>query len=94
MSNPTIITNENIKDLVKKYIKDKSRLPQDLKNIAIGDWDVSNVTNMSRLFCFYNSDEDLDNSSHNSSNDGSDDGSDDGPADGSDKSYSTERSKD
>ena len=50
MSNPTIITNENIRNLVKNYIQDKSELPSDLINVPIGDWDVSNVTDMSKLF--------------------------------------------
>ena len=50
MSNPTIITNENIKNLVKSYLTNKSELPSDLINVLIGDWDVSNVTDMSTLF--------------------------------------------
>ena len=50
MSNPTIITNTNIYHLVEKYINDKSQLPSDLANIPIGDWDVSNVTDMEQLF--------------------------------------------
>ena len=52
MSNPTIITNENIHDLLQTYINDKSSLPPDLANILIGDWDVSNVTDMSDLFLY------------------------------------------
>jgi surface protein len=64
---PTIITDENIHDLVrifiiKKYYEtpevynpfnpDESReeLPIDLQSIPIGEWDVSNVTDMSFLF--------------------------------------------
>ena len=50
MSNPTIITDENIKGLVKSYLKNKSELPSDLIYVPIGDWDVSNVTDMSKLF--------------------------------------------
>ena len=55
----TIITDENIHIFVKKYMrkyrkdksdKNKPGLPGDLKNIPIGEWDVSNVTNMSNLF--------------------------------------------
>ena len=60
------ITNANIKGYIKAYLKlhydDKghklalgrqriiSGLPSDLKNKKIGDWDVSNVTNMEELF--------------------------------------------
>ena len=50
MSNPTIITDKNIKNLVKSYLKNKSELPSDLINVPIGNWDVSNVTDMSKLF--------------------------------------------
>jgi len=47
----TIITNENIRDLVQLYVKNKKeQLPIDLQNKPIGDWDVSNVTNMNKLF--------------------------------------------
>ena len=46
----TIISDRNIHDLVNKYIDDKSSLPPDLQNVHIGDWDVSNVTNMRSLF--------------------------------------------
>lgn len=46
----TIITNENIRDLVDKYINEKRSLPSDLRNIPIGNWDVIHVTNMSSLF--------------------------------------------
>ncbi len=47
---PTLITNDNIKTLVKNFIVNKNKLPDDLKNISIGEWDVSHVTNMSQLF--------------------------------------------
>jgi hypothetical protein len=50
MSNITIIDDTNIRNLVEKYMKNKSGLPDDLKEKAIGDWNVSNVTNMSNLF--------------------------------------------
>jgi surface protein len=50
MSNITIITDVNIRDLVEKYMKNKSGLPDDLKEKAIGNWDVSRVTNMAELF--------------------------------------------
>ena len=45
-----MINNENIKDLVKKYIRNRSQLPTELQTIPIGDWDVSAVTDMSNLF--------------------------------------------
>ena len=48
-----IITNENIKQLVHKYIQDKSKLPNNLQNKQINKWDVSNVTNMMFLFSGY-----------------------------------------
>jgi surface protein len=47
----TIITNNNIKQLILQY-KNKN-LPSDLINIPIGDWDVSRVTNMNGLFFGY-----------------------------------------
>jgi surface protein len=50
MSNITIIDDTNIRNLVEKYMKNKSGLPDDLKEKAIGDWNVSKVTNMSNLF--------------------------------------------
>lgn len=50
MSSRTLINNNNIHDLVDKYLKDKSQLPPDLARIPIGNWNVSQVTNMQRLF--------------------------------------------
>lgn len=47
---PTIINDSNIYDLVDAYLDDKSRLPADLQNVPIGDWDVSRVTDMEGLF--------------------------------------------
>jgi surface protein len=47
----TIITNKNIRELIFKY-KDR-RLPSDLRDIPIGDWDVSRVTDMNGLFIGY-----------------------------------------
>ncbi len=49
---PTIITNDNIKQLVKHYVSGNKnrRLPEDMRNIPIGNWDVSRVTNMESLF--------------------------------------------
>jgi len=60
----TIINDSNIHDLVSNYIK-KMELPTDLRNIPIGDWDVSRVTNMSNLFnnrkSYFDFDEPLNN---------------------------------
>ena len=47
------INDSNIHDYVKFYIKDKSKLPDILQNVPIGDWNVSNVTNMHALFDNY-----------------------------------------
>ncbi len=49
----TIINDNNIHDLVKKYIEQRHRLPEDLLNKPIGDWDVSRVTDMGGLFSQY-----------------------------------------
>jgi len=49
----TIITNTNIRDLVRRYITSRNTLPNDLRNVPIGNWDVSRVTDMSRLFESY-----------------------------------------
>ena len=46
----TIITNANLRQLVQKYIRNKTKLPDDLKDIPIGQWDVSRVTNMRGMF--------------------------------------------
>jgi surface protein len=46
----TVITDENIKDLVKFYIEDKTQLPEDLQDKPIGEWVVKRVTDMSELF--------------------------------------------
>lgn len=53
----TIITDDNIHELVERYIHQLSHgripddeLPEDLINTPIGDWDVSRVTNMDFLF--------------------------------------------
>ena len=48
-SSLTTINNDNIKDLVNKFYK-RQELPPDLQNVAIGDWDVSGVTDMAFLF--------------------------------------------
>lgn len=51
MSKKTIITDENIHDLVvAKCFNDNDFLPQDLRDLQIGQWDVSRVTNMDDLF--------------------------------------------
>ena len=46
----TIITNANLRGLVQKYIRNKTKLPDDLKGVPIGQWDVSRVTNMQNMF--------------------------------------------
>jgi surface protein len=53
-----IITNVNLRELVESYIFDKSKLPEDLIGSSIGDWDVSNVTDMHDLFDFTDLDDD------------------------------------
>lgn len=51
----TTITDENIKHFVSLYLnKKRSKLPRDLRNIPIGNWVVTNVTDMSELFMDYN----------------------------------------
>ena len=45
-----MINNQNIKDFVKKYVRNRSKLPPELQTIHIRDWDVSAVTDMSNLF--------------------------------------------
>jgi len=51
----TKINNSNIQQFVTYYIEDKSKLPEELTDIPIGDWEVSNVTNMEKLFYKYSS---------------------------------------
>ena len=46
----TIITDENLKSFVDSYLMNKAQLPDDLKDEVIGNWDVSRVTDMSKLF--------------------------------------------
>ncbi len=48
---PSIITDDNIHHYVQLYLKHKNnkKLPEVLRN-NISNWDVSRVTNMSRLF--------------------------------------------
>ena len=46
----TIITNANLRQLVLKYVSNKKELPDDLKGVPIGQWDVSRVTNMQNMF--------------------------------------------
>ena len=45
---PHDITNDNIHDLVKRYIKEDQEVIQEYG--PIGSWDVSKVTNMNKLF--------------------------------------------
>ncbi len=45
------LTDDNFNKFVKHYIYDrKNELPLNLKNLPIGKWDVSKVTNMQNLF--------------------------------------------
>ena len=53
----TIINNDNLRKLVNSYIVDKSGLPDDLKDIPIGHWNVSLVTSMGELFFDVDDDE-------------------------------------
>ena len=46
----TIITNANLRQLIQTYVSNKEELPDDLKGVPIGQWDVSNVTNMQNMF--------------------------------------------
>lgn len=50
MSIKTKINNGNIKKFVKYYITNKRNLPYDLRDIPIGEWVVSGVTDMTDLF--------------------------------------------
>ncbi len=50
MANIHNIHNNNIRHLVRFYIEDRNSLPNALRGIPIGDWDVSHVTDMSQLF--------------------------------------------
>ena len=45
-----VIDNGNIRELVITYLTNKKRLPDELFYKQIGEWDVSNVTNMIGLF--------------------------------------------
>jgi len=45
-----IITNENIRGYVSAYIHSRGSLPAYLRDEPIGSWDVTGVTNMSKLF--------------------------------------------
>ena len=49
----TSIDNSNIKTFVKSYINGNlNEIPEDLRTIPIGKWDVSNVKNMNSMFSF------------------------------------------
>ena len=51
----TRIDNSNIKKFIKYYVNyNYTHLPDDLRNIPIGEWDVFQVTDMSKLFYGYN----------------------------------------
>ena len=53
-NNSRHINNNNIHTLVRQYIENRNNLPVLLRDIPIGDWDVSRVTDMSRLFANFN----------------------------------------
>jgi len=56
----TSITNKNIKEYVINYVKNnKDALPDYLRKIEIGKWDVSKVTNMDGLFQGFEFNEDI-----------------------------------
>lgn len=50
------INNDMIFHFVRYYINIKQKLPKELQDLPIGKWNVSKVTNMSRLFhnCIFN----------------------------------------
>ena len=54
----TIITDNNIHDLVRKYLLNKKVLPKDLRDRVLNDWDVSHVTDMNKLFSILREDDD------------------------------------
>ena len=43
------IDNSNIRALVTAYTEDRNNLPPQLRGIPIGDWDVSQVTDLSLI---------------------------------------------
>jgi hypothetical protein len=45
-----VLTNATLKYCVQAYLSNKARLPEELRNIPIGQWDVSHVTDMNELF--------------------------------------------
>jgi surface protein len=48
------ITDINIRELVNAYINDKTKLPSGLKYVPIGEWNVSEVTDLGNLFSTFN----------------------------------------
>lgn len=46
----TVITDKNIHMHVYDYCKQKEKLPDDLKNVPIGEWDISKTTELDELF--------------------------------------------
>jgi hypothetical protein len=46
----TIITDKNIHMHVYDYCKQKEKLPDDLKTLPIGEWDISRATDLDELF--------------------------------------------
>ena len=46
----TVITDKNIHMHVYNYCKQKEKLPDDLKTLPIGEWDISRATDLTELF--------------------------------------------
>jgi len=46
----TVITDKNIHMHVYDYCKQKEKLPDDLKTLPIGEWDISRATDLDELF--------------------------------------------
>ena len=49
----SILNNDNIQYYIKQYITNKYALAEGLRGKKIGDWDVTDVTNMSQAFVYF-----------------------------------------
>jgi len=47
---PKVESNIKLKEYINFYFIDKLKLPEEFKNVPIGKWNVSNITDMSKLF--------------------------------------------